>query len=73
MLTDPENPSEEWTFEVLAPDEATARTQCQFIADQNMLSEVQNVTQYTKTKNRQGKYKFICWFKSEVFNDNDNN
>ncbi len=77
MLLDPEAENEEWTEEVFAPDLATAQNRCQNIANKGGLTEVINVTQATKTLNRQGNYKFVCWFKSETggsssATDNDN-
>lgn len=73
MLQDPENPSTEWSEEVIASNLKEAEKQCQFIANAGELTEVLNVTQRTKTPNKRGKYRFICWFKSEVnYDDSDN-
>lgn len=66
MLQDPEAEMEEWEQEVLAPSLETARQRCQNIANRAGLTEVINVTQKTKTPNRSGQYRFICWFRSEV-------
>jgi hypothetical protein len=43
---------------------------CEAIAGD--LTEVTNVTQATKKPTKQGEYKFICWFKTEVTNDGSN-
>lgn len=72
MLQDPDNPYEEWSFEVLAEDLNTAQKLCQFIAENGELTEVLNVSQRSKTPNKQGQYRFICWFRSEVKYDDSN-
>ena len=70
MLTDPENSSDEWSDEVWAKSIEEAQKLCQSMAG-NELTEVLQVTQKTKTPNRRGSYKFICWFKTEVISDGD--
>jgi hypothetical protein len=69
VLQEPENPYEEWSFEIFAKDLSTAQNQCQAIADTGELTDVLNVSQRSKTPNRQGQYRFICWFRSEVKHD----
>lgn len=73
-LIDPEN-VEEWQFEVRATDLKTAQMKCEAIAAKEPLTEVLSVSQSTVTP-YQGTYRFICWFRSEVVpddNDNDSN
>ncbi|HEY9631729.1 MAG TPA: hypothetical protein V6C84_30930 [Coleofasciculaceae cyanobacterium] len=71
MLTDPENSSDEWSDEVWAKSIEEAQKLCQSIAGE-YLTEVLQVTQKTKTPNRKGSYKFICWFKTEApYDDGD--
>jgi hypothetical protein len=66
MLTDPENPYEEWSDEVWAETLEEARRKCEFLADSGRtLTEVTSVTQKTRTKSKQGTYRFICWFRTE--------
>jgi len=73
MLTDLENPSEEWTLPIKAPSLEVARSRCEVIANHATLTEVISVTQSSKKQNKQGEYSFVCWFKSEVsFNDSSN-
>lgn len=64
MLTDPENPSDEWAEEIRAKSLEQARVICQELAGDN-LTEVLNVTQKTQKSSKNGTYKFICWFKTE--------
>ncbi len=66
MLQDPEKPFVEWTEPVRAKNLDGAKIKCEAIAAQDPLLEVANVTQATKTPNKKGEYKFICWFKAEV-------
>lgn len=73
MLTDPENPHEEWEFSVWASNFDTARSKCEYIASEVELTEVINVTQESKKLSKTGQYKFICWFRTEKPNDNSNN
>jgi hypothetical protein len=78
MLIDPENPSEAWTETIRAIDIDAARQECELLASQDVLTEVLSVSQLSKTKGKDGKYKFVCWLRSEVnsddnSNDNDNN
>jgi hypothetical protein len=68
MLTDPENPFEEWEFEVRAANLNAARSQCEAIAASQQLTEVFSVTQATVTPSN-GTYRFICWFRVEVTDD----
>jgi len=71
MLTDPENPSDEWSEEVWAKSIEEAQKLCRSMAGED-LTEVLQVTQKTKTPNRKGSYKFICWFKTEEsYDDSD--
>ncbi len=63
-LIDPENPSEEWSEEVLAKSLEEAETLCKKKAGDG-LTELLNVTQKTKTPTKTKKYVFVCWFKSE--------
>lgn len=73
MLTDPENPYEEWEKDVWESNFDTARSRCEYIASQIELTEVINVTQISKKPSKTGQYKFICWFRTEKPNDNSNN
>lgn len=73
MLTDPEKPSERWETEVWAENLETARTVCERIASRHLLTEVENVTQSSKTPTKFGEYKFLCWFKTEVDHDSSDN
>lgn len=66
MLQDPENPFEEWEEQVWAPNLEVARSRCAFIAEQYDLVEVFNVSQKTKAPTKTGQYLFICWFRAEV-------
>ena len=66
MLQDPDNPYEEWEETVRASNLATAQSKCELIASQFSLTEVIKVTQVTKTPSKNGTYKFICWFRTEI-------
>ena len=66
MLQDPEKPFVEWTENIKAKNIDTARTKCEAIASRDPLIDVFNVTQATKGVDKNGNYKFICWFKTEV-------
>jgi hypothetical protein len=66
MLQDPGNPYEEWEETIQASSLAKAQSKCELIANQFPLTQVINVTQSTKTPNKNGTYKFICWFKTEI-------
>ncbi len=65
MMQDPEAKNQEWTSEVKAKDLATAQQSCQRLAEQYG-TELLNTTQLTKTPDKFGKVKFVCWFKSET-------
>jgi hypothetical protein len=69
MLQNPDNPHEQWEEIVRAPSLAIAQSKCELIASQFPLTEVINVTQVTKTPSRNGTYKFICWFTTEIINN----
>jgi hypothetical protein len=71
MLIDPEN-VEEWEFQVRAADINVARKKCEEIAANQLLTEVLSVTQATMTPYN-GTYQFICWFRSEATDDDNNN
>jgi hypothetical protein len=65
MLLDPENPGENWTEVVTAKTLGEAQMQCELIVEaSDSPLELLKVTQLTKTS-KTGKYKFVCWFKSE--------
>jgi hypothetical protein len=66
MLQDPDNPYEEWEETVRASTFAAAQSRCELIASQFPLTQIINVTQTTKTPNKNGTYKFICWFRTEI-------
>ncbi len=72
MLKDPDNPYEEWEDTVWASSKAMAQSKCELVASQISLTEVINVTQATKTPSKNGTYKFICWFRTEVVNNDSN-
>lgn len=65
MLTDPENPAEEWSDEVWAKSLEEAATLCRKLAGDD-LTEVLSVTQKNRTPSKNGSYRFICWFRTEV-------
>ncbi len=71
MLTDPENPSTTWEADVWAPNLQKAQFICEQIASRYPLTEVANVTQAAKNPSKDGDYKFICWFRAEVPNNDD--
>ena len=73
MLQDPEQPSEEWEDTVWASSLDVARSKCEAIANEAGLTEVINVTQATKKLNKNGTYRFICWFKTEKSSYDDSN
>lgn len=66
MLQDPDKKHEEWEEVVFAPNLDTARSKCECLASELELTEVVNVTQAIKKEGKQGTYKYICWFRSEV-------
>lgn len=72
MLQDPDNPYEEWEDTVQASSKAMANHSGEIIASQYPLTEVINVTQTTKTPNKNGTYKFLCWFRTEITTDGSN-
>lgn len=72
MLQDPENPYEEWEDTVQASSLAIAQSKCEIIASQYPLTEAINVTQTTKTPSKNGTYKFLCWFRTEITTDGSN-
>jgi hypothetical protein len=65
MMNDPEGNNQEWTGEVEAKDLSTAEQFCKKLAEQYG-AELLKTTQLTKTPDKFGKVKFICWFKSET-------
>lgn len=72
MLQDPEN-YEEWEDIIWAKNLDSARSTCEYIARRAGLTEVINVTQESKKPSAQGDCRFICWFRSEKTNHDDNN
>jgi hypothetical protein len=52
--------------------QAAAQAKCEMIASQFPLAEVINVSQMTKTPSKNGTYKFICWFRTEIINHDSN-
>ncbi len=70
MLQDPEN-LKLWTQSIRAKDQAEAEVECQRIADREVLTTLVNITQETKTPDRNGKVKFTCWFQTEGATDDD--
>jgi hypothetical protein len=66
MLQDPEKSFVEWTDRVTAKNMDTARGKCEAIVANDPLIDVLDVAQATKTPNKNGEYKFICWFRAEV-------
>jgi hypothetical protein len=73
MLQDPDNPYEEWEETIRAVSLKVAQSRCELIASQFPLTEVINVTQTTKIPSKNGTYKFICWFRTELITDDSNN
>ena len=72
-LIDPEN-YEEWEDDVWAISESEAWRKCEFMAHEAEATEVINVTQSKKRPRTDGKYKYTCWFRSEVKpSDNSSN
>jgi hypothetical protein len=69
MLIDPGSPAEEWQKEVRAKDIDSARAQCESFIAPAPLTELLNITQLTKTPNKNGDLKFVCWYRSEVQED----
>jgi hypothetical protein len=69
MLTDPDSPFDEWQIEVRAKDIGSARAQCEAFIAPSPLVELLNVTPSTKTPNKNGEVKFVCWYRREVQND----
>jgi hypothetical protein len=45
---------------------------CERIAGDRNLTEVINVSQVSKTANKAGNYKFVCWFRTELPHDSNN-
>lgn len=73
MLQDPEN-FEEWELEVWADNLSSAQAKCGYIAQRVGLTEVIAVSQETKKLSKNGTYRFVCWFRSEAKeNDDDDN
>jgi hypothetical protein len=70
MLIDPDSPFEESQLEVRAKDVGSARAQCEAFISPAEAVELLNVTQRTKTADKDGLYKFVCWYRREV-QDND--
>jgi hypothetical protein len=62
MLIDPEKPNEEWEAEVKAPNLDSARSKCERLIPPDQVVELLNVTQRTKTPDKNGNFKFVCWF-----------
>ncbi|QLE56782.1 hypothetical protein [Nostoc sp. TCL26-01] len=73
MLQDPDNPYSEWEETIRAVSLTAAQSKCELIASQFLLTEVINVTQTTITPTKNGTYKFICWFRTEIITDDSNN
>ena len=65
MMQDPEANNQEWTGEVKASDLSNAEQSCKRLAEQYG-TELLKTTQLTKTPDKFGKVKFVCWFKSET-------
>jgi hypothetical protein len=73
MLQDPGNPFEEWEQEVWARDIDTAQVRCKRIAEYTGLTTVLNVSLARKSPSKSGNYRYICWFRTEVLNNDDSN
>jgi hypothetical protein len=72
MLQNPES-YEEWEETVWAKHKDAACVLCQAIAAEATLTAVINVTQETKKLSKNGTYRFVCRFRSEVSpNDSSN-
>jgi hypothetical protein len=69
MLTDPDSPFDEWQIEVRAKDIDAARVQCEAFIAPSPLVDLLNVTPLTKTPNKNGEVKFVCWYRREVQED----
>ncbi|MFM2431739.1 MAG: hypothetical protein RLZZ511_2952 [Cyanobacteriota bacterium] len=72
MLIDPDSPSEEFQIEVRAKDIGAALVQCEAFISSAEAVELLNVSQRTKTPDKNGNCKFVCWYKREV-EANDSN
>ncbi|MEB3291904.1 MAG: hypothetical protein VKJ24_01970 [Synechococcales bacterium] len=72
MLIDPDNSFEEWTDNVRAKNLPEARQRSEQMAGDRNLTEVINVTQLGKKPNKAGNYNFVCWFRTELSNDSNN-
>ena len=62
MLIDPEKPNEEWEAEVKALNLDSARSKCERLIPPDQPVELLNVTQRTKNPDKNGNFKFVCWF-----------
>jgi hypothetical protein len=66
MLIDPDRPFEECQIEVRAKDIGSALAQCEAFISPAEAVELLNVTQRTKTPDKNGLCKFVCWYRREV-------
>ncbi|NJM47363.1 MAG: hypothetical protein HC860_15385 [Alkalinema sp. RU_4_3] len=65
MLIDPDKPNDEWEIEVKAANLDVAYGKCERLRPENYPVELLNVTQRTKTPDKNGNFKFVCWFRGE--------
>lgn len=65
MLIDPDKPNDEWEIEVKAANLDAACGRCERLRPENYPVELLNVTQKTKTPDKNGNFKFVCWFRGE--------
>jgi hypothetical protein len=72
MLIDPEKPFEEWSDNVRAKSQAEAEMKCERLVRDRAMTEVINVSQSTTTPNKAGTYSFVCWFRTELPHDSNN-
>jgi hypothetical protein len=66
MLIDPENPYENWETEIRAKNLGDAEFQCEQAIPTDQLVELLQVTQETKTPGKDGRFKFVCWYRREI-------
>jgi hypothetical protein len=70
VLLDPEN-LDYWQQPVRAKDLKEATSKCEKLAERQDMTVLIDVTQSTKTRDKNGKVKFLCWFQSELEAEDD--
>jgi hypothetical protein len=72
MLIDSDRPFEECQLEVKAKDAGSARAKCEAFISPAEAVELLDVSQRTKTPDKNGEFKFVCWYRREVEADDSN-